>query len=365
MDTESTDSEPADEDLLRRLSSDQVAFEVFYRRHVDRVIGFATRRVTDPADAADLVAATFVTVLDAARSYDPGRGEPGAWLLGITARLIVNARRRKVRESAALARIAGRRLIDQSDIERLEERIDAARSSRAMIAALERLRPRAREALLLVGAAGLQPAGPAVRPRTAGRRRTAAALIGGVAAAGVAAASIAAAGAARPGGHAMAPVAQAPASPRLQTAAYVVDHMTSALNANTAVVNIIDHAPDSQTGKPVIDETWSSSLSDTYRIVDLTPAGQAITGYLVTVKPHRTVSIVINYGNRTWSKTTYPFGSASSARRPGPQRVTPTSDQAIRDDYRWLPATQANLRLITPAGAIPAGFTQTGPSQGR
>ena len=158
MDKESTDSESADEDLLRRLSSDPVAFEVFYRRHVDRVIGFATRRVTDPADAADLVAATFVTVLSAARSYDPGRGEPGAWLLGITARLIVNARRRKVRESAALARIAGRRLIDQSDIERLEERIDAARSSRAMIAALERLRPRAREALLLVGAAGLQPA---------------------------------------------------------------------------------------------------------------------------------------------------------------------------------------------------------------
>jgi RNA polymerase sigma-70 factor (ECF subfamily) len=157
MDKESTDSESADEDLLRRLSSDPVAFEVFYRRHVDRVIGFATRRVTDPADAADLVATTFVTVLTAARSYDPGRGEPGAWLLGITARLIVNARRRKVRESAALARIAGRRLIDQSDIERLEERIDAARSSRAMIAALERLRPRAREALLLVGAAGLQP----------------------------------------------------------------------------------------------------------------------------------------------------------------------------------------------------------------
>jgi RNA polymerase sigma-70 factor (ECF subfamily) len=158
MDTESTDSEPADEDLLRRLSSDPAAFEVFYRRHVDRVIGFAARRVTDPADAADLVAATFVTVLTAARSYDPGRGEPGAWLLGIAARLIVNARRRKARESAAQARIAGRRLIGPSDIERLEERIDAARSSQAVIAALERLRPRAREALLLVSEAGLRPA---------------------------------------------------------------------------------------------------------------------------------------------------------------------------------------------------------------
>jgi RNA polymerase sigma-70 factor, ECF subfamily len=158
MDTESTASEPSDENLLRRLSSDPAAFEVFYRRHVDRVIGFAARRVTDPADAADLVAATFVTVLTAARSYDPGRGEPGAWLLGITARLIVNARRRKARESAALARIAGRRLLGPSDIERLEERIDAARSSQAVIAALDRLRPRSREALLLVSEAGLRPA---------------------------------------------------------------------------------------------------------------------------------------------------------------------------------------------------------------
>ena len=35
-----------------------------------------------------------------------------------------------------------------------------------------------------------------------------------------------------------------------------------------------------------------------------------------------------------------------------------TSDQAIRDDYKWLPATTSNLSLLTPAGAIPAGFTQ-------
>jgi hypothetical protein len=277
---------------------------------------------------------------------------------------------------------------------------------------------------------------PAARPHLAGRprsarRRAATALIAGAAAAGIAAAGIAATDAARPGEHAgqatgtAAGPAQTSASPKLQTAAYVVDHMKSALNANTAVVDIIDHAPDSQTGKPVIDEIWSSSLSDTYRIVDLTPAGEPVTGYLVTVTPHRTVSIVIDYGKRTWSKTTYSFGSASDGRRAGPQPVTAlqqaaqlraevkagrttlvgrdtvdgqralhlreglangqinlwvspdtylpireidtapgvsqTSDQAIRDDYRWLPSTAANLRLLTPAGAIPAGFTQTSP----
>lgn len=145
-------------DLLRRLGDDPAAFEVFYRRHVDRVIGFAARRVREPADAADLVAATFVTVLTAARTYDADRGEPGAWLLGIAARLIANAQRRKVRESAALARVAGRRLVSPSDIERLEERIDAARSSQEVLAALDRLHPKAREALLLVSEAGLTPA---------------------------------------------------------------------------------------------------------------------------------------------------------------------------------------------------------------
>jgi hypothetical protein len=276
--------------------------------------------------------------------------------------------------------------------------------------------------------------GPAARPRAAMRRRATVALIAGAAVAGIAVAAIATGGAARPGGPATGPAAETvagtatgpatSASPKLQTAAYIVDHMKSALNANTAVVNIVDHAPDSQTGQPVIDEIWSSSLSDTYRIVDLTPAGQPTTGYLVTVTPRRTTSVVIDYGKRTWRKTIYPFGSSTDGRRPGPQPSTPlqlaaqlrakvkagqvtlvgwatvdgrraihlaehvadgdinlwvspdsylpireidtapgvsqTSDQAIRDDYRWLPATPANLSLLTPAQAIPAGFTQAG-----
>lgn len=224
-------------------------------------------------------------------------------------------------------------------------------------------------------------------------------------------------------------VVQGPASPGVQTAAYVVDHMRSALNANTAVVNIIDHAPDSTTGKPVVSESWSTSRSGTYRIEDLNRAGQPVTGYLVTVTAHRTVSIVINYRARTWTRTVYPFGSASSARGPAARGGTPRqmaaqlrtevragqvtlagrgtvdgqraihltqrsaqgllsmwvspstylpirtigtapgmspdSPGAIRDDYRWLPATPANLRLLTAGAAIPAGFTQAGGARGR
>jgi RNA polymerase sigma factor (sigma-70 family) len=152
------DSEPTDKDLLSQLSTDPAAFEAFYWRHLDRVVGFTARRVREPADVADVVAATFLTVLTAARSYDPGRGEPSAWLLGITARLIASEHRRRYRENAAVARIVGHRLIDASDIERLEERIDAARSSQQVVEAIGQLKPKAREVILLVSADGLTPA---------------------------------------------------------------------------------------------------------------------------------------------------------------------------------------------------------------
>jgi RNA polymerase sigma-70 factor (ECF subfamily) len=169
-----------DRELLAVLSTDRAAFEVFYRRHVGRVIRFAARRLREPADVADLTAATFVEALTSARSYDPSRGEPGAWLLGIAARLIVNGQRRDGREAAALARIAGRRLIEADDFERLEEQIDASRATRTTLAAMATLKPLEREALLLVGAEGLTPAhaagvlgisGPAFRMRLRTARR--------------------------------------------------------------------------------------------------------------------------------------------------------------------------------------------------
>jgi hypothetical protein len=56
----SMDSEPTDKDLLSQLTTDPAAFETFYWRHLDRVIGFTARRVREPADVADVVAATFL-----------------------------------------------------------------------------------------------------------------------------------------------------------------------------------------------------------------------------------------------------------------------------------------------------------------
>jgi hypothetical protein len=266
---------------------------------------------------------------------------------------------------------------------------------------------------------------PAGRPGRPAQRVAGPALIAVAAGAAVTALVIAGHSPART--H--APVATHPVTrPVVRTAADVVARLRSALSASSDIVDIIDHAPDSQTGQPVVDEIWSTSLSHTYRITDLSPAGRPVTGYLVTVTARRTVSIVINYRARTWTRTVYPFGSSSDPGRAGPRRSTPlglaaqlraqvkagdvtligpatvdgqraihllqrgrtgainlwvspatylpireidtargvpeTSPRAIRDDYRWLPATRANLRLLTTAAAIPSGFKKTASSNG-
>lgn len=169
-----------DQELLAVLRTDRLAFEVFYRRHVGRVIRFAARRLSEPADVADLTAATFVEALTSAPSFDGSRGEPEGWLLGIAARLIANGQRRRGREAAALRRIASRRLIEPDDFERLEEQIDASRATASTLAVISALKPRDREALFLVGAEGLTPSqaaaalgisGPAFRMRLRTARR--------------------------------------------------------------------------------------------------------------------------------------------------------------------------------------------------
>jgi RNA polymerase sigma factor (sigma-70 family) len=150
-------TEPTDRELLGSLNADPAAFELFYRRHVDRVVGFAARRLPDAADVADVVATTFLTVLTSSASYDPQRGEPTAWLMGITHRLIAGSARRSRKHAALVTKIAGSRLLDSDDIDRLEERIQAEQSARTVMDAVNRLKPNARDALLLVGVECLTP----------------------------------------------------------------------------------------------------------------------------------------------------------------------------------------------------------------
>src|SRR5262245_8186081 len=82
--------EPPAPGRLARVRSDAASLELLYRRHVKRVGAYAARRCREPQDVADLVAATFLTVVDSAHTFDPRRGEVSSWILGIAANVWAN-----------------------------------------------------------------------------------------------------------------------------------------------------------------------------------------------------------------------------------------------------------------------------------
>ncbi|GAA1564261.1 RNA polymerase sigma factor [Streptomyces globosus] len=107
-------------------------FGEFYEEHVDAVLGFVTRRVADPHLAADLTADIFLAALKAAPSFRADRGLPRAWLYGIARNVLASHARGHARERDAVARLSGRRLLDDGDVAALEERIDAQRAYREL-----------------------------------------------------------------------------------------------------------------------------------------------------------------------------------------------------------------------------------------
>ncbi|MGA6167961.1 RNA polymerase sigma factor [Amycolatopsis magusensis] len=169
-----------DEDLVPRVATDPAALDELYRRHVRAVLGYATRRVGDPVEAADVVAGVWLEVVRTAARYDPRRGSPRAWIFGIAANLVAAHGRQRAIESRALQRIYGQRELRPDDFAELADRIDAQRASPLLRAAMAELAPAERELFLLVGMDGLSPAeaaavlgiaAPAARMRLARARR--------------------------------------------------------------------------------------------------------------------------------------------------------------------------------------------------
>ncbi len=72
-----------DRALLRRARSEPEAFGEFYRRHIDWVMAFLSRRVEDPELVADLAAEAFARALIALPRLDLAKSVPNAWLFGI------------------------------------------------------------------------------------------------------------------------------------------------------------------------------------------------------------------------------------------------------------------------------------------
>ncbi|MDP9862164.1 MULTISPECIES: RNA polymerase sigma factor [Streptosporangium] len=133
-----------------KIATDPVAFEAFYRRHVDAVTCFLARRVDDPHTVADLVAEVFVAVLDSAHTYRAELGTEIAWLYGVARKTISAERRRAYKQHQLTGRVSGRRTLDVDDFAELEERIDAERHTRQAFEAMADLPEGERAVLELV-----------------------------------------------------------------------------------------------------------------------------------------------------------------------------------------------------------------------
>jgi RNA polymerase sigma factor (sigma-70 family) len=128
--------EPSDAELLARLRDDPESLALFYRRHVVAVERYAVRRCAQPDDVADLVSATFLSVLDTAPAFDERRGPALPWLLGVAHHLLARSFFESERQDMLAARIGGQRKVDGEDFARLEEAIDAAKDLKAVEGAL-------------------------------------------------------------------------------------------------------------------------------------------------------------------------------------------------------------------------------------
>jgi RNA polymerase sigma-70 factor, ECF subfamily len=130
-------------------SEDQ--FRRLYAGNFEAVLAYAIRRVSQPADAADVVAETFLVAWRRHREMPPG-DEARLWLYGVARRVLANHHRGDVRR------------------ERLRQRLTSAVSAEASAAsaaavserlevrdALARLGEIDREVLMLTAWEGLEP----------------------------------------------------------------------------------------------------------------------------------------------------------------------------------------------------------------
>ena len=138
-------------------ADDAVAeFEALYRANVATVTAYFARRSADPQTVADLTADTFVQVITSFATFDPGKGTPRAWVLGISRRIYAAHCEARSQQRSRVERLAGRRELAPDEVGDLIDRIDALRAGRALVTGLTELSAADRAVIELVDLAGLQ-----------------------------------------------------------------------------------------------------------------------------------------------------------------------------------------------------------------
>ena len=89
-------TEPTDGELIERVGrGDRDAFDELYRRYTRPVFGLALRRLGDRGRAEDAFQEAFAAIWRSASSFNPDRGQGGAWLYTVARNAIVDGARRR------------------------------------------------------------------------------------------------------------------------------------------------------------------------------------------------------------------------------------------------------------------------------
>jgi RNA polymerase sigma factor (sigma-70 family) len=110
----------SDDELLA--AQDAQSFAVFYRRHVDWVLGYLQRRTGNPELAADLAAEVFAAALLGRRCFRPRDGRANSWLFRIALHKLADSQRRGYAEDRARRRLKMERVPPtEDDLTRIEQ----------------------------------------------------------------------------------------------------------------------------------------------------------------------------------------------------------------------------------------------------
>lgn len=140
----------SDSELLVASRNDPAAFRLFYERWAKQMFGYFYRRTFDPHVSADLLAETFALAWEKrSRFRDIGR-PAGAWLYGIAQRELSRYRRRRRIEFSAVRRLGMTvPTIEDDELERIEDAVDASAFRADLVDALQRLNSRDRQSIRL------------------------------------------------------------------------------------------------------------------------------------------------------------------------------------------------------------------------
>jgi RNA polymerase sigma-70 factor, ECF subfamily len=134
-----------------------VEFEALYRANVAAVTAYFARRSAEPQTVADLTADTFVQAITSFATFDPRKGTPRAWVLGIARRIYAAHCQAHGQQRSKVERLGGRRELAPDEVGDLIDRIDAEHAGRALVTGLTTLPAADRAVIELVDLAGLPP----------------------------------------------------------------------------------------------------------------------------------------------------------------------------------------------------------------